>query len=56
VFDYYKAEMTSLGWNEFFSMPETGSGALLTYEKDSHMVTVTITTDGAGALVFLTYQ
>jgi hypothetical protein len=56
VFDYYKAEMTNLGWNEFFSMPETGSGALLTYEKDSHMVTVTITTDGSGALVFLTYQ
>ena len=38
------------------SMPETGSGALLTYEKDSRMVTVTITADGTGSLVFLTYQ
>lgn len=56
VFDYYKAEMTNLGWNEFFSMPETGSGALLTYEKDDRLVTITITTDGTGSLVFLTYQ
>lgn len=56
VFEYYKAEMTNLGWNEFFSMPETGSGALLTYEKDDRLVTITITTDGTGSLVFLTYQ
>lgn len=56
VFDYYKAQMADLGWNEFFSMPETGSGALLTYEKDSRMVTITITADGTGSLVFLTYQ
>lgn len=56
AFDYYKAEMEGLGWTEFFAMPDTGSGALLTYEKESHVVSITITVDGDGALVFLTYQ
>ena len=56
LFEYYKTEMTGLGWNEFFAMQDTGSGALLTYEKDNNVVTITITTDGDGALVFLTYQ
>jgi hypothetical protein len=56
AFDYYKVEMGSLGWTEFFAMPDTGSGALLTYEKDDRLATITITTDGDGVLVFLTYQ
>lgn len=56
AFDYYKAEMETLGWTEFFVMPDTGSGALLTYEKEDRLVTITITADGDGVLVFLTYQ
>ena len=56
AFDYYKAEMEALGWNEFFAMPDTGSGALLTYDKEDRLVTITITADGDGVLVFLTYQ
>jgi len=57
VVDYYKAEMTKLGWNEFFVMPDTGSGALLTYEKDGKTATITITTTGEGeVLVFLVNQ
>lgn len=56
VFDYYKAEMAALGWTEFFSVPDTGAGALLTYQKDDAMVTITITSDGDGALVLLTGQ
>ena len=56
VFDYYKAEMVVQGWTEFFSMPATGSGALMTFEKDDHLATITITSEGNGVLVFLTYQ
>ena len=56
VVDYYKAEMTNLGWNEFFSMPSTGNGALLTYEKDNRLVTITVAAEGEGSLVLLTYQ
>jgi len=56
VFDYYKTELENLGWTELFAMADTGSGALLTYEMGNHLVTITIATDGDGALVFLTYQ
>jgi len=56
VFDYYKTEMTNLGWSEFFSVPDTGSGALLTYQKGDSVVSITITADGDGVLVFLTAQ
>lgn len=55
--DYYKAEMIKLGWNEFFVMPDTGSGALLTYEKDGKNATITISSSGEGeVLVFLVNQ
>lgn len=56
VFEYYKTEMSTLGWEEFFSTPDTGSGAFLTFEKDNSLATITITTDGEGALVFLASQ
>jgi len=57
VVDYYKSEMTKFGWNEFFVMPDTGSGALLTYEKDGRTATITITSTGDGeVLVFLVNQ
>jgi hypothetical protein len=56
VLEYYKNEMPKLGWNEFFSMPDTGSGALLTFEKDNGLATITITASGDGVLVFLTSQ
>lgn len=57
AFDYYKAEMTKLGWTEFFTTPDTGKGAMLTYEKDNQVVTITITSGTEGeVLVFLTYQ
>lgn len=56
VFDYYKAEMVKLGWEEFFSMPDTGSGAILTFQKEPNLATITVTADGDGSLVFLTYQ
>lgn len=56
VFDYYKAEMPTLGWNEFFSMPDSGSGALLTFERENGIATITITASGDGVLVFLASQ
>jgi len=54
--DYYKTELENLGWTEFFSVPDTGSGALLTYDKDELLITVTITPNEDGVLVLLTYQ
>jgi len=56
IYDFYKSEMANLGWSEVFTMPDTGSGALLTYEKEDHISTITITVDGDGSLTFLTYQ
>ncbi len=59
LFDYYKKAMADNKWNEIFSMPDTGSGALLTYEKDGYSSTITITADpnnNGQVLVFLTYQ
>lgn len=56
VFDYYKAEMENLGWTESFTIPDTGNGALLTYEKDDHLVTITITSNEIVTLVLLTHQ
>lgn len=48
--------MTKLGWTGFFAVADTGSGALLSYEKDERLVTITITVDADGSLVFLAYQ
>ncbi|MBK9927379.1 MAG: hypothetical protein IPP66_19085 [Anaerolineales bacterium] len=57
VFDYYEAEMTKLGWTALFNLPDTGSGALLSYQKDNHTTTVTITKEtDTSSLVFLAYQ
>ena len=55
--NYYKDEMVKLGWSEFFVMPDTGSGALLSYQKDDNVSTITITsTEDGVVLVFLTFQ
>ena len=59
LFDFYKKGMADKGWTEVFSMPDTGSGALLTYEKDGFSSTITIAADPTNegtVLVFLTYQ
>lgn len=59
VLDFYKKAMADKGWNELFAMPDTGSGALLTYEKGGNTSTVTITVDPNNAgqvLVFVTFQ
>lgn len=57
VVDYYKAEMPNRGWKEIFSMPDTGSGALLSYEKDSTATAITVTLESDGVcLVFIAGQ
>jgi hypothetical protein len=57
VVNYYKDELAKLGWSEVFNFPDTGSGALLTYEKDNHVAAITVTkvSDNV-SLVFVTYQ
>lgn len=58
VFEYYKTEMSNLGWNEVFSVPDSGGSAVLSVEKDGHLAAITITADpvDGGVLVFLSYQ
>jgi hypothetical protein len=55
--DFYKSEMERLGWQELFSLPDTGTGAILTYQQDDHVATITISNVGENVvLVWLTYQ
>jgi hypothetical protein len=37
-------------------MPDAGGGALLTYQMGEHILTITVTSEGSGSLVFLTYD
>jgi hypothetical protein len=52
--DFYNAEMVNLGWTSLFSMPGNESGAVLAFQKDNNILTVTITTTGDATVVLLT--
>ena len=57
VFSFYKDELVKLGWSELFTAPDTGSGALLTYEKGDNTIVITIASGAEGeVLVFMTHQ
>lgn len=48
VIDYYEAEMPNRGWQEGFTVPETNGTALLSYEKDSSAIVITIVLESDG--------
>jgi hypothetical protein len=54
VQDFYDAQMTDLGWKQPFSMPAEGEGALMIFQKDSHILTITITSVDNSTIVILT--
>lgn len=56
VLEYYQVLLPELGWTELFSVPNTGNGALLTYEKGENVITITVIPNGEDALVWLTNQ
>ncbi len=56
VEEFYADKLPSLGWTETFSMPNNSGMAILLYEKDGMLLTVTITTVQDHLLVMLTLQ
>ena len=52
--DFYSAEMINLGWTSLFSMPGDANGAVLAFQKDNNVLTITITTTGDSTVVLLT--
>ena len=54
VQDFYDTQMTDLGWKQPFSMPAEGEGALMVFQKDSHILTITITSVDNSTIVILT--
>lgn len=56
VQEFYTDQMPSFGWTESFSMPNNSGLAILLYEKDGVLLTVTITTLQDHLLVMFTMQ
>jgi len=52
--DFYNTEMVKLGWSSMFSMPGDANGAILAFQKDSKLMTVTIVTTDNQTVVLLT--
>lgn len=52
--DFYNAELVKLGWSSMFSMPGSESGAVLAFQKDSGLLTITIVSTGSDTVVLLT--
>jgi len=52
--DFYNAELPKLGWSTAFSMPGNDTFAILTFQKDNGVLTVTITDVSGSVVVVLT--
>ena len=52
--DFYDAGMKGLGWSSMFSMPGDENGAVLAFQKDSKILTITIVTTEGSTVVVLT--
>jgi len=52
--DFYNTTMGNLGWSPLFSVPGDENGALLVFQKDSSILTLTITTVEGSTVVLLT--
>lgn len=52
--DFYKAELEKLGWSSYFNMPSDANGAVLVYNKDSSVLTITVTESSGAIVVILT--
>ncbi len=52
--DFYGAEMVNLGWSALFSLPSQENGAVLSFQKDSLTLVITIVTTDNETVVLLT--
>ena len=52
--EFYNTEMVKLGWSSMFSMPGDANGALLSFQKDDTILTITIVTTDNSTVVVLT--
>jgi hypothetical protein len=53
--DFYDGKMKDLGWSSMFSMPGDANGAVLVFQKDNKLLTLTIATaDNNSTVVILT--
>jgi len=54
VQDFYTQQLTSLGWNQPFSVPIEAEGGILTFQKDNNTLLITITSSEGSVVVILT--
>lgn len=52
--EFYKAQLTGLGWTEAFSMPGGAEAALMLFQKDDKTLTITVATAEGSIVVLLT--
>jgi len=51
--DFYNDSLVTLGWSNMLSLPGDENGALLVFQKDSSILTITITSaDGSTVVLF----
>jgi len=54
VQDFYDAQLTDLGWTQPFSMPGQADAALMFFQKDEQILTITIASTEGSVVVLLT--
>ena len=54
VQDFYNQKLTALGWKQPFSLPGGAEGGIMAFQKDSSILTVTITPSDNAVVVLLT--
>jgi len=52
--DFYNAQLTNLGWTQSFSLPGEGAGAIMVFQKEDKILTITITSQEGSSVVLLT--
>jgi len=52
--DFYKTQLTGLGWSSFFNMPGGESGGAQIFQKDDSVLTVTTVDVNGSVVVILT--
>ena len=53
VQDFYHEKLTALGWNQPFNMPNEGDTVILLFQKDSSLLTITVTSQEGSVVVIL---
>src|SRR5215212_9528147 len=54
VQDFYNAQLVEQGWSSLFSMPGDANGAIIAFQKDSSVLTITIVNSNGSLVVVLT--